>query len=41
MYAPDMVGRIKQIHALKEKRFTLDEIRKISDTCLTSQTTIA
>ena len=28
LYAPDMIERIKQIHALKEQRFTLQEIRE-------------
>ena len=27
LYAPEMVGRIKQIYALKEQRFTLQEIK--------------
>ncbi len=28
LYAPDMIERIKQIHALKEQRFTLQEIKE-------------
>ena len=27
LYAPEMIDRIKQIHALKEQRFTLQEIK--------------
>ncbi len=28
LYAPEMIERIKQIHAFKEQRFTLQEIKE-------------